>query len=306
MELVLFALGFSLGIWFFTVVVLPVFYGVPKSLVWALRGWVRWRACAFYLIAPVLWNFVFFGAAAALVVFFPSAAIRLRESSGFGIGEPLGLRFSFGSTLFTASTRRNMRDDFLEFVRPYLTPKAPTFGEPKGSPTAADLNKLAVPVADLNKLAGLYLAEGKYAQAELVYKRALAIEEKALGPDHPDLAKSLHNLALLYATQGQYAQAEPLYKRALAIMEKALDPDDPSVAKSLNNLAALYATQGQYAQAELLFKRALAIREKALGPDDPSVAKSLENMAALYREISRVKEAEDLEKRAAAIRAIRR
>ena len=106
--------------------------------------------------------------------------------------------------------------------------------------------------------------------------------EKALGPDHPDVAQSLNNLALLYVNQGRYADAEPLYKRSLAINEKALGPDHPDVATSLNNLAVLYANQGRYADAEPLYKRSLAIREKALGPDHPDVAVSLNNLAALY------------------------
>ena len=72
--------------------------------------------------------------------------------------------------------------------------------------------------------------------------------EKALGPEHPDVAQSLNNLAGLYQAQGQYAKAEPLHQRALAIREKALDPDHPDVAESLNNLALLYKTQGQYAK----------------------------------------------------------
>jgi tetratricopeptide (TPR) repeat protein len=59
----------------------------------------------------------------------------------------------------------------------------------------------------------------------------MAIREKALGPDHPDVAASLNNLAELYRAQGQYAQAEPLYKRSLAIVEKALGPDHPNVAR---------------------------------------------------------------------------
>ena len=40
----------------------------------------------------------------------------------------------------------------------------------------------------LNNLAHLYRAQGRYADAEPLYKRALAIREKALGPDHPDVA----------------------------------------------------------------------------------------------------------------------
>ena len=70
--------------------------------------------------------------------------------------------------------------------------------------------------AKLNDQAESYKEEGRYADAEPVYKRDLAIREKALGPDHPDVAQSLNNLAELYSAQGRYADAEPLYKRALA------------------------------------------------------------------------------------------
>jgi tetratricopeptide (TPR) repeat protein len=42
-----------------------------------------------------------------------------------------------------------------------------------------------VAVATLNNLAMLYSRQGQYAKAEPLYQRALAIWEKALGPDHP-------------------------------------------------------------------------------------------------------------------------
>ena len=37
----------------------------------------------------------------------------------------------------------------------------------------------------LDGLAGIFLAQGRYAEAEPLYKRALAIRERALGPEHP-------------------------------------------------------------------------------------------------------------------------
>ena len=70
--------------------------------------------------------------------------------------------------------------------------------------------------ATLNNQAELYKEEGRYADAEPLYKRALATWKKARGPDHPDVAQSLNNLADLYSAQGRYADAEPLYNRALA------------------------------------------------------------------------------------------
>jgi tetratricopeptide (TPR) repeat protein len=138
---------------------------------------------------------------------------------------------------------------------------------------------------DIN-LALLYRVQGRYADAEPLYKRALAIGEKALGPDHPAVAIRLNNLALLYRVQGRYADAEPLYKRALAIDEKALGPDHPAVAIRLNNLAGLYRAQGHYADAEPLFKRALAIDEKALGPDHPNTKTIRDNLRSVQNILS--------------------
>ncbi len=67
----------------------------------------------------------------------------------------------------------------------------------------------------LNNLAELYRATGRYAEAEPLYQRAIAIAETTLGPEHPDLAIWLNNLANLYQATGRYAEAEPLLKRAL-------------------------------------------------------------------------------------------
>ena len=95
----------------------------------------------------------------------------------------------------------------------------------------------------LNNLADLYDSQGKYDDAEPLYKRALAVKEEVLGPMHPDTATSLNNLADLYESQGKYDDAEPLYKRALAVREEVLGPMHPDTATSLNNLADLYTTR---------------------------------------------------------------
>ena len=149
----------------------------------------------------------------------------------------------------------------------------------------------------LNNLAVLYRAQGRYAEAEPLYKRSLAIDEKALGPEHPDVGTALNNLAGLYQAQGRYAEAEPLVQRSLAIREKALGPEHPDVATSLNNLAALYRDQGRYAEAEPLYRRSLAIDEKALGPEHPDVASTQQPGRAVPGQ-GRYAEAEPLYKRA--------
>src|SRR5262249_38945600 len=54
----------------------------------------------------------------------------------------------------------------------------------------------------------LYRVGGRYAQAEPLAKRALAIREKVLGPDNPRVTESLDDLGLLYQSQGRYRAAE--------------------------------------------------------------------------------------------------
>ncbi len=131
-------------------------------------------------------------------------------------------------------------------------------------------------------IVGLFLRDmGLYPSALPFIERSLAIRERALGPDHPDVAASLTNLAELHRAQGDYVRALPLFECSLAINERALGPDHPHVATSLNNLALLYQGQGDYARALPLFERSLAINERALGPDHPQVATSLNNLAAL-------------------------
>jgi len=170
---------------------------------------------------------------------------------------------------------------------------------------AAKSKKAAPPSEDpaaLNaEVVKLYQA-GKYAEAIPLAQRALAIQEKALGPEHPAVATSLNNLAALHNSMGAYAKAEPLYQRALAIDEKALGPEHPDVATSLNNQAFLYYSMGAYAKAEPLYQRALGIDEKALGPEHPDVAVSLNNLAELYRTMGAYAKAEPLYQRALAIK----
>ena len=67
-----------------------------------------------------------------------------------------------------------------------------------------------------NNLAVLYREQGRYADAEPLFKRSLAMSEKTLGPDHPDVAASLNSLAGLYREQGRYADALPLVQKTIA------------------------------------------------------------------------------------------
>ena len=73
----------------------------------------------------------------------------------------------------------------------------------------------------LNNLALLYIAQGKYAEAEPLYQRSLAIWERALGPEHPNVASSLENYAALLRQAARADEAERMEARAKAIRAKS-------------------------------------------------------------------------------------
>jgi CHAT domain-containing protein/tetratricopeptide (TPR) repeat protein len=134
--------------------------------------------------------------------------------------------------------------------------------------------------------------QGRYDEAEQLYKRALAIYQIAPDLFQKIIAVTLNNLAEIYKAQGRFAEAELLHKQSLALKEKTLGPNDPAVATSLNNLARLYHKQHRYAEAEPLYKRSIAIRERAHGANDPSVAMALNDLAGLYKDQGRYVDAE--------------
>ncbi len=73
---------------------------------------------------------------------------------------------------------------------------------------------------------------------------------RELGPEHLEVAWSLHTLAFRYYRQGEFALAEPLFVRALAIQEKSLGVNAPEVATLLEDYARLLRRTGRAAEAE--------------------------------------------------------
>ena len=152
-------------------------------------------------------------------------------------------------------------------------------------------------LASVNNLAELYRAQGRHAEAEPLFRRALEASERVLGKEHPDTLMSVNNLALLYQAQGHHAEAEPLFRRALEASERVLGKEHPQTLTNVNNLAELYRAQGHHAEAEPLYRRALETQERVLGKEHPSTLLSVNNLAALYQTQGRHAEAEPLYRR---------
>jgi hypothetical protein len=72
-----------------------------------------------------------------------------------------------------------------------------------------------------------------------MYRRALDIKTRLLGPDHPDLVPTLNNLAVLCALDGRLDEAAGRYRRSIALLERTVEPTHPTLETCRRNYRAL-------------------------------------------------------------------
>jgi len=115
--------------------------------------------------------------------------------------------------------------------------------------------------------------------AEPLYQHVIQMLERALGPDHLDLAAALEDLAWHYSCwRDMHDQAEPLLQRALQIREKAVGPDPPDVTAALEGL--LHGWQGEQQEvAHYIHERVIQMRERAVGPGYPNMEDARKGLA---------------------------
>ena len=81
--------------------------------------------------------------------------------------------------------------------------------------------------AELDDLAQIYSREQQWGLAEQTYKRALDVDRRVLGDDHPRVAMHLHNLAVVAQNMGDLKLAESLYLDAIQRQERAYGDRHP-------------------------------------------------------------------------------
>jgi tetratricopeptide (TPR) repeat protein len=104
-------------------------------------------------------------------------------------------------------------------------------------------------------------------------QRALAINQRLFGPDHPALAAQHASLGLAYLDLLRLPKAIAEMRRAIAIVEP-LGPDRAELGEYQAELGTALGYADDYAGAQAALERAIAIFEKSLGPDHPDVAEA--------------------------------
>jgi tetratricopeptide (TPR) repeat protein len=123
--------------------------------------------------------------------------------------------------------------------------------------------------------------QSHFEKGEEYYKRKIAIDVQALGPDHPSVANDLCGLAVFYMSGQNYAQAKPLLARALPIYEHAWGDNNILTINTRTSLASVEFHLGNTEAAGQLYRQALSHGQSALGPNSLETARILNDLAYL-------------------------
>jgi tetratricopeptide (TPR) repeat protein len=178
----------------------------------------------------------------------------------------------------------------------------PTLDDEETAFDHAALEQASPPGAALYERAIRHLERGTYREGEAAIRRALAIQERALGPTDPAVADSVNMLGLLLAHQNRVADARRAYRRALAIWETA--PGGPRVERghAHANLGNSYQSEGHLRRAEQEYATAVAIWEAAGWRGERPLANVLSNLASVYDATGRDREADEADERARSLK----
>ena len=74
----------------------------------------------------------------------------------------------------------------------------------------------------------VYAGKGDLENALVQFQKALEIQIRVFGSDHPDVAASYQNIGIVYGKKGDRAAATEMYTKAYHIfLKKQLGPDHP-------------------------------------------------------------------------------
>ncbi|KJJ33049.1 putative kinesin light chain [Aspergillus flavus AF70] len=146
----------------------------------------------------------------------------------------------------------------------------------------------------VKKIADCLNSDGKYHEAEALYKTLIRINQDRYGIEHTTTLTSMAELASIYWHQGRWSEAEQLNIQVLERRKTVLGTEHSSTLTSMANLASTYLYQGRWSEAEQLNIQVLERRKTVLGAQHPSILRSMANLASTYWQQGRWSDAEKL------------
>ncbi|KAN0087192.1 hypothetical protein V8E54_000880 [Elaphomyces granulatus] len=146
----------------------------------------------------------------------------------------------------------------------------------------------------VEKVARCLSSDGRYHEAEILFKEVVEKKRKRLKDDDEEMLASMAWMASTYRNQGRWTEAEKLGAQVMETRMTVLGPEHPDTLTSMHNLACTSRHQRRWTEAEKLFVQTVETRKIVLGPEHLDTLTSMHNLASTYRDQGRWTEAEKL------------
>ena len=144
--------------------------------------------------------------------------------------------------------------------------------------------------------------DGRYPEAEKLFRRAIAAKTEQRGAQHLSVAQSRRSLAVTLIEMGRYDDAEQHSRAAITAFEQQLGPQHPLVADARTSLANLLDVQARFDESAAEHRKVLESRRATLGDEHPDVGTSLSNLANAVMSQGNLQEAAALQEEGLRIR----
>ena len=101
----------------------------------------------------------------------------------------------------------------------------------------------------LTGMADVFIRQGRYGEAEAIYRETIEMRREAFGEDHRLVSEIKSSLGAALTGMGELAEAEELLLDAYTRFDTTRGPDDPRTLTAAERLAALYEALGDEARA---------------------------------------------------------
>jgi tetratricopeptide (TPR) repeat protein len=121
--------------------------------------------------------------------------------------------------------------------------------------------------------------QGRYTDAEAIYREILAIDTRISGPESADALRAMSNLAIALDLERRYNESESLFDRVIALRTRTLGPKHPKTLASMDAKAEMLEHASRFAEAEQAFNEVVALRGTVLGPRHQHTRYSMVSLA---------------------------
>ena len=140
-------------------------------------------------------------------------------------------------------------------------------------------------------LADIFREQGRYAEAEELYRSVLEGQRADRGPDHVSTLRTAGSLAELRLRSGSLESGETLIAATLEAQSRTLDPAHPDLLGSKITRCRIHNAKREFLRSDTLSQEVIAVGSDALASDHPLVLEAVEVRVVALRGRRRFEEA---------------